>query len=485
MTTTNLLKYAISALCGFAIVFSFSPHEMYPLAILIPILLLFIFEKSKPITCLLYGIIFGSCMFFFGLFWIHTSIYKFASFSKTTALLITLILSVIMSLCYGMGFYLFKKISIKYPFVKPICIFPGIWTLTELVRSTCFSFPFLVIGYSQTNSILKAYAPMFGVYGISFLIILISTTFFTILKSTSKSEKIISVIIISVVIIGAILLKNTNWTKLNKKIKIAMVQENIPNINKWLPENEANTINIMQQAIKKNIKSQIIIFPEGALAVFDMQKLNNVYALLKKNNSYAVFGTMTLDNNKIYNSLLLMGENIQIYNKKHLVPFGEYIPFPKLFNFFAKRTFIQMSDISSGEKKQKPLMIHSKQLISLICFEIAYPFDVASQVGKDSFIVLISDNSWFGTGNSNAAYQQIQMAQMRAIETGRYVLCCSNTGITAIINENGQIIKAIDTDTFYTLNATISTRSGATPFVKYKYLSLILLLITPLIISLL
>ena len=162
-----------------------------------------------------------------------------------------------------------------------------------------------------------------------------------------------------------------------------------------------------------------------------------------------------------------MGAGKGRYLKRHLVPFGEYIPLESVFGTLMKKLQIPMSNFSKGPEKQKPLRLRNFNMAAFICYEIAYSREVLRYTKGTQMIINISDDSWFG--ESMALGQQAQMAQMRALETGRPVLLSTNTGITAFINPFGKITTKAPIDKRTVLTAKATPMKGKTPLMRWNY----------------
>lgn len=172
--------------------------------------------------------------------------------------------------------------------------------------------------------------------------------------------------------------------------------------------------------------------------------------------------------------MIALGEGSGVYYKRHLVPFGEYIPFRPIFTAFANAMQIPMSDAKPGPEQQAPLTAGKIAIAPYICYEVAYPVEFLSFLPQAQVLLTITDDSWFG--HSFAAAQHIQMAQMRALETGRFLLFSSNTGITAVIDPTGAITKELPNFKELALSAEIYPMSGVTPWMLYKLAPLTLLI---------
>jgi apolipoprotein N-acyltransferase len=171
--------------------------------------------------------------------------------------------------------------------------------------------------------------------------------------------------------------------------------------------------------------------------------------------------------------MLVLNKDEQIYNKRHLVPFGEYIPFKDFFSYIAKRLNIPMSDLSHGDLNQKPFSVDNITMHPLICYEIAYP-SLINMTNDYSVIINISNDAWFG--DTFAPYQHLQIAQVRALETAHPIIRAANTGISAIIDKNGLIIAIIGLDTEGFINGKVYPSKGITPYMYFGDYPLLMLI---------
>jgi len=185
--------------------------------------------------------------------------------------------------------------------------------------------------------------------------------------------------------------------------------------------------------------------------------------------------------NKIYNSIIAFGTGDGVYHKKHLVPFGEYLPLDKylrgLINFFN----IPMSDFTPGPDKIAYLTVNGYKLAPFICYEIVYPDMVASTLPDADLLLTISNDTWFG--HSHGPVQHMQMAQMRALENGRYLIRGTNNGITAFVNHKGHIYASAERFVRATLTSQVKIMQGLTPFARTGLLPSVLFVVFLLLLS--
>jgi len=358
----------------------------------------------------------------------------------------------------------------------------------EGLRAWVFTgFPWLLLGYSQFNTPLKSLAPLFSVYGVSMATCLISGALVILVMQTKTTYKIFAIGIIIVLIGIGWVLKEHRWTKpIGSKMAVSLVQGNIAQKIKWNPDTLKDTLLIYKNTTMTLSDNQLIVWPEAAIPTYPEAVgyyYNAMNQLAKKKKVYLIIGSLLYnpDTQKFYNGLSLIGLGQGIYYKRHLVPFGEYTPFKSLFGTLMEKLEIPMSNFAQGPALQKPLHVANIHIAPFICYEIAFPFEVLHHSKEAQLLINISDDSWFG--HSIALDQQIQMAQFRALETGRPILSSANTGITAIINASGKMTHSLPIDQRQTLTGHVQPMQGKTPLMRWSCYPIILLVTLLLVFS--
>ena len=462
----DMLLNLLAVLAGAQLALAFAPFNLYPLAILSPMLLLALWTYASPRQAFLRGFLYGLGLFSVGASWVYVSIHTYGNAALPVAAIITLLFMVILAMFIAVQGYLFTKIFTKNNLWKFLLGFPCFWVLFEWLRSWLFSgFPWLFLGYSQLKTPLIGIAPLLGVYGVSFAVALTSA----IIIVPFVIKKIIPVILILIIVwVGAFLLTYVTWTMpQGKAIQVSLVQGNIPQEIKWQENELPGILARYQNLTAKHWDSKLIVWPEAAIPAFASHVqpfLKQLDKKAKQHKSTIITGIVTqgLDG-KDYNTMLAVGENQSLYLKRHLVPFGEYTPLPIITDFIASLLNIPMSDFSPGPKQQPAFIAANTIIAPSICYEIAYPTKILSFLPKATILINISDDSWFG--KSVASAQQLQIAQMRSIETGRYQLVSTNTGLTAIIRPNGKIQAQAPSFQEFVLTGKIHRMTGSTPWV--------------------
>ena len=445
------------------------------LAFAMPAVLLHLWLKSSAKQAFWLGLLFGLGFFTVGDSWIYISVHSFGNATPFLAALLTGILILLMS-CYPavQGYLLRRFFKNKSLLVNCLCAFPVTWVFLEYIRSFLFDgFPFLFLGYSQLTNPLSGLAPVIGVYGLSLVTAIISGVFVLVSGKINRLQKLIGIGAIVLFLLLGVNLQGHQWTKpVGKPIQMSLIQGNIPQSLKW-DSNQLDTIltkyvNLTEQ----HWSSPLIVWPEGAIPIFPDQIpafFTDLNQRAQAHHSTIIVGTPLDDQSTqtYYNGLLMLGNNSGSYRKRHLVPFGEFTPLKSLYEPLIKKLNVPMSDLSPGPAKQPSLMFNNIPIATFICYETAFPNETLDEMQGKELAINIVDDAWFG--HSIAQAQQLQMTQMRALETGRYFAVTSNTGITALINPLGQVTNTLPINTTAVLTIKATAMIGKTPLLRFNY----------------
>lgn len=475
---------------GTALTFAFAPYEIFPLAVLAPAGLLALWLNVSPKRAFWLGFLFGAGLFGAGVYWVFISIHDIGGVPSPLAALITAGMIAILALYPGAVGYLTNRYFPVNHTAKLICAFPAIWVFSEWVRSWLFTgFPWLFLGYSQTNSPLKGYAPILSVYGVSLAVAITSALIVNIViqfKQKKYQALYFSVFGIVAIWCTGSLLSYIPWTKSQgQPLSISLVQGNIAQSIKWSPEHLQLSLDTYEQLTESLWgPNKLIIWPESAIPM-PLQSAREFVEMLdtkaKATDSHLILGIPieAADKRTYYNAVVTLGKDKQVYLKRRLVPFGEYTPFSQLFTNLFKFMDIPMSDLVPGRYDQTPIKIGNNKILTAICYEIGYPELVNINDKTISLILTVTNDAWFG--ESNAEAQHLQMAQMRAIELARPVVFVSNDGITGIIHPSGKIESALPQRQAGVLNGSVQPMYGLTPWMRNGLDPLLFILICLLI----
>jgi apolipoprotein N-acyltransferase len=235
---------------------------------------------------------------------------------------------------------------------------------------------------------------------------------------------------------------------------------------KWLPEAFLESLNVYQRLVSEN-PAQLTVLPETALPAFLGQLpaayLDELERLARRQDGDLVMGTVIGDRQRYTNAAVSLGHSgEQRYDKKHLVPFGEFVP--PGFAWALELVDIPMSSFTRGNAKQAPFSVADQKAAINICYEDAFGEEIISALPEATLLVNLSNVAWFG--DSLAPAQHLQMAQLRALETGRMLLRATNTGMTAIIDRDGKVVSQLKPFTRGVLVGEVSGYSGSTPYIR-------------------
>lgn len=478
---------------------AFSPIDFWPLAFLSVIFVLMVLLKSSaldkpPLSSFKIGFYWGIGCFAVGASWVYVSIHEFGHASWWLASLLTLLFVIYLALFKAIFGYLCGKL-IKFSGQSLlVLIAPFCWIISEYLQASVFNgFPWLLAGYSQIDGLLFGLLSWFGVYGVSWFVVTIAAVIALILLLGERRYWLILIILGGIVIVATFehFLQNDAESKLVKaeQIDVALVQPNIPQEQKWDSAYFDSIIQILYSETQSLWSADLIIWPEGAIPAYE-QQVSPIIEDLKqraiKNDNHLVLGIADYDTDKelSFATMKVYGKESQSYQKQILVPFGEYVPlqnwFRGLINFFD----LPMSDFSPALDKQQPFQFDNFSLIPAICYEIVYP-DIIRQLtlhakrsGSSNLpkvIATISNDAWFG--DSFGPYQHMQMARTRALELGIPLVRSTNDGITAFVDQYGNIQKQMPRYTQGYIRQSVSLANRETLFRRYGFNGLYLILL--------
>lgn len=484
LTRYKLIKPIALLLLGAFSVLGFAPFYLYPASILSLIGLFYFWHLSyTPKQAAFAGFIYGLGMFGAGIYWIYISLHEFGGMPSLIAGFSTFVLCAFLSLfpaAVGALSVWISGVSISAKQGRTMMIaIPVLWAMTDWIRSWIFTgFPWLTIGYSQVPySPLAGYIPIVGVYGVSLITVFIASLIGLWLANRfiNQSNTIIwqrnAIIMLLLIWVTGSLLKLVAWTTpIGKPISVALLQGNIAQSIKWVPEIAEQTL-VKYLTMAEASPAQLIIMPETALPVLSSELPDIVKTRLRQhaitNKGDILMGLVERENGEHFNSMLSIGSaQSAVYRKSHLVPFGEFIPLKAALGWIYRDWLnMPLSDLSRGSIHQQPMNIAGEKVAINICYEDVFGEEIIRQLPAATLLVNASNDAWYG--ESLAAYQHMQFSQARALETGRTVLRTTNTGATAMIDSHGNVLAHAPHFTQTTLNVMAQGYSGSTPYVRF------------------
>lgn len=471
MRAPRALPLFASVVAGAVAVAGFAPIGAWPLpAVSLAVLFALLARTSSTRRGFALGYAWGLGFFLAGVSWVYVSLAVYGGMAPWLAALATLLFCAFLALFPAAAGALQARWP-GSPALRLVGVMPLAWSATEWVRGWLFTgFPWLVAGYSQVpSSPLAGYAPVIGVYGVSFLLALIAALLAWAVSFTAawrgRAWALAGIVALAV---GGQALRGVAWTSADgPPTTVALLQGNIPQDMKWRPEKTLATLATYARMAAAS-PAQLIVMPETALPLFEYQ-LPDAYrealtGLGRQNGGDILAGLPTGDlDTAYYNSVVSFGSApSQRYHKVHLVPFGEYIPLKQVWGWVIEVLHIPLSDFSRGAPDQRPMAIGGQRVAANICYEDVFGEEIIRQLPEASVLVNVSNLAWFG--DSFAPWQHVQMSQMRALETGRMMLRATNTGVTAIIDARGHIVASLPLFTAGSLKGAIQGYAGSTPY---------------------
>jgi apolipoprotein N-acyltransferase len=535
--SSNFRRHILTVVIGASLTLAFAPFNISLLAIICPALLLILWKNLSPKQAFLTGALFGLGFFGTGLSWVYISLHNYGQASSWLAGLLTFLMIAVLVMYIAIPGYLLNRFFPNATVARYLLAFPSLWILGEWCRGWVFTgFPWLFLGYSQLETSLAGWAPIMGVFGVSWLVALLAGSlawvllktkerllnsplymaakFSTKLKTIAKlapadqSSAILEALfqnknsvmpfkkitasapaaflniktlffLLLLIWLTGFTLHKINWTQADgEPIQVSLIQGNVPQTLKWTPDQAEKSLAIYDELTQQHWDSPLIIWPEAAVTYFQAQAedyLDNLSKMAKAHHSTIITGIPMREDEQSYNGMMAIGNGSGSYQKRHLVPFGEYMPLRFLLKWLDDYVQIPMSDYSSGKRQQPLLQANGISIASSICYEIAYPTEVLDNLPEGKLLLTISDDSWFG--KSIASHQHLQIAQMRALETGRYLLMSTNDGATAIVNPKGAIQAIAPLYTKTVLTGKIQPMSGYTPWMHIGIYPIMLMMV--------
>ncbi len=453
-----------------------SAFAPFGLALLLPLFLLpvlYVCLTVAPRDAGWLAFFFGFGTFLSGTYWIYISVVVFGEAPTWIALVLMLGLVMIMSAYLWLTGWLISRLTHGEPWLL-LLVAPAVWVLIEWARGWILSgFPWLAIGYSQVDTPLSGWAPVVGVYGASYMMMLSATALLVAITLAGRQRLAALSVSIAPWILGGIL-SWVEWTEpVGEPVRTTLLQYGISQDQKWKPESLQPTLAYYRGESARAEDSELVVWPEVAIpSLTDRAEpfIKVLEADAAQRGQSIVFGILERaterGETRIHNSLVLVdGERRQFYRKRHLVPFGEYFPVPAKVREWMRMLSLPHSDLTPGADVQ-PLLTtaNGTPLASAICYEDAYGAEQLYALPEAEILVNVSNDAWFG--DSIAPHQHLQIARMRSLEAGRSTVRVANTGISAFIGPDGDVIERGPQFESVEMTMDVERRRGATPYVS-------------------
>jgi len=420
---------------------------------LVPLLLVM---QSRPFKS---GFVAGLAFFAVTLYWVNIVMTTYGHLPLAVSFFLYLLLAGYLALFWGTATWAACRLK-EHRNYSYVLTLPVLWVALEFLREFLLTgFPWATLGYSQHAWLpMIQSADLFGVYGLSYLLVLCNTALgvsLLALRDRSVQQSPVKAFAAT----ALLLLLNYGYGQWclqqdldarPETLQVALIQGNIPQNLKWHPDNQLNTVNTYRQLslqAQRSDATDLIVWPEAAMPFYFQDGgplAASVADLPIQTSSSLLFGSPAylrdLGGLRYLNSAFLLSQSAQLIgrsDKIHLVPFGEYVPLGE-FLPFVNKLVAGIGDYSPGEIN--PLPIQGHQLGVLVCYEVIFPELAREYVRQGSDLLLnITNDAWFG--KSSAPWQHLAMARFRAIENRVWIARAANTGISAMITPSGRIVK--------------------------------------------
>lgn len=464
------LAWIVAICSGLVLPLSFAPTEWWQAAVVCLSILYLLIQTLSVRQAMLIGWLFGLGYFGIGVHWIYHSLHLFGAAIAPLAAALTLVFVLVMTVFPAVCCGLWVRLHIaKRPVVNAI-LFASLWVLLELLRGKLMGgFPWILIGYSQTSGPVGHLAPFIGVYGLSLLIVLISCLVVVILFGSQRS-RMFGFPLAAVLLLGSFALKGVEFSnESGEPLNVRLVQGNIPQSMKFSSERLTSALNLYTSMTTDTPLDDVdlVIWPETAVPTY----YHRVEAWMEPfANSMDTLGVDVLtgvfvkEGDDVYNAVKQVGGQREVYRKRRLVPFGEYMPLRFILDFAARFIDIPMSDLTAGSGPHVPIELQGTAIGVSICYEDVYGEDMRTLLPAAKVLVNVSNDAWFG--NSAAPHQHEQKARMRAREFERPLVRVTNTGVSSAISHRGDILGRISHDTKGILDVQVQPRDGTTLYAR-------------------
>lgn len=467
------LRAVVSFIAGTVLVTAFAPIGFAGLAFLCVAVLFHICNDLPPRQSFLMGLAFGYGLFGFGVSWVYISLNVYGGMPLWMGSLAVLLFAGILAVFIGFTTY-FAALLCPQGGVKRVLVLAPMWVVFEWIKSWIFTgFAWMELGVSQTPNWFFGFAPLGGVYLVSFMVAISASCLVLLVRYPRKFWS--GGMLVSIILVAA-LSDQISWTNaVGQPLNVGIVQGNVPINQKWQPQYRERVIAklrsmsefLVEQASNKQAPIDLLIWPETALPLFYQQTDEKFWQDLIPSNTSLLTGIVDYpDADHNYNAAVLNCDSQQqLYRKRHLVPFGEYLPMKFLFNWLLEYLQLPMDDLDAWQGEQSLTCKGGVKIGLSICYEDAFAGEIRRYSGDATLLVNISEDAWFG--DSFAPHQRLQMGQMRARELSRPMARSANSGPSSVIDHRGRVLAKTIQFEEATLAYTLQPQTGDTAFKRF------------------
>jgi apolipoprotein N-acyltransferase len=468
-----LARLAAAFAAGASFNLGFAPYGWWPIALIAPAALVALIRGLPPRRAFGAGAAFGVGLFALGTYWLYTCLHVFGLVPLWLTFVLQAVLVAAMSVYVAALCYIANRFWLKPGAVRDWLVLPALWVLLEWLRGWLLSgFPWLSTGYALIDSPLAGWAPLFGVYGVTWAAATISVAINVVfMPAVSFSRRCSGVATAAMLFLAPALFARHEWTHAaGPPIAVAAVQGAVPQDQKWQAKNRELTMERYMRLTAGAWGARLIIWPEAALPVLAPQIPDYLKNLKEQGRAHDADFAIGLVNylpetKQYFNGIFAPGAaGDGWYYKRHLVPFGEYFPVPAFVRSWLRLMSLPYSDFTAGSSHQPVLSAAGQKLGLTICYEDAFGSQQLKILRQATLLINVTNNGWYG--DSTAPHQHLQISRMRALEAGRFLVRAANDGITAAIDQHGKIVARLPQFQEGVLRADVLPLTGLTPYAR-------------------
>jgi len=458
---------------GAALNLAFAPLSWWPVGLIAPAVLFALIRGLPPRRAAWAGAAFGVGLFAVGTYWLYTCLHVFGLVPVwLTVLLQAALVASMAAYTAALGFVA-NRFWLKPGMTRDWLVLPALWVLLEWLRGWALSgSPWLSLGYAFIDSPLAGWAPVLGVYGVTWAAAVAAAGLSSLVVPAPVAAHAAALAAIAALFAVPALAGRYQWTRpAGAKIAVAAVQGAVSQDKKWQIDNRDATMARYTKLTDQAWGARLVVWPESALPVLANNipdYLQNLRATARAHDADLAIGLVNYEpaTGRYFNGLLVMNEDGDgWYYKRHLVPFGEYFPVPGFVRSWMRLMSLPYDDISAGPEHQPALRAAGQSLGLTICYEDAFGSSQLDVLRDATLLINVTNNAWYG--DSTAPHQHLQIARMRALEAGRFLIRAANDGITAVIGPHGELVAKLPQFQEAVLRADVQPMRGLTPYARF------------------
>jgi len=481
------MNYLIALAAGALLPLSLAPFGLWPLGLLSIGAWFWVMTRVRG-RAWLYGWLFGVGKYATGASWIYVSIHVYGGAPPLLAGFLVLLFVAGMALFTVIPAVLFARLR-SGQVLADAATFAVVFVFAEwLLTWLLTGFPWLFAGHAHLATPLAGLAPIGGVLLVSLAVALTATMTVAAARlgidarararagDRARWAQVVAALAVAVLPWPAgFALQRVAWVEPGETTTVALVQGNVEQSVKWDPEESARITRTYLELSEPYWDAGLLIWPEAAITRFEHEipdLLRELDTRGKAAGTALIFGLPHAERRAdgsiaLYNSVRAVGTGEGRYLKRRLVPFGEYVPLEDWLRGLIAFFDLPMSRASRGPEHQPLLEFGGRRAVMAICYEVVYPELVRAQAAEAAVLMTVSNDTWFGA--STGPLQHLEMAQMRALENGRWMLRATNNGVTAIVDARGQIREQLPQFERGVLRGSWQVMTGTTPYTRYGY----------------